>query len=135
MSPLVDPRRPSTKVPRVALVRPPLFLLRTKIRNFHLTMGCHRSVAAPPLLPLTPQSNALIASRTSSGAHPCHCLLVGCCILLNHFMRKIYVVGVCEHAGALLFHPTHIINNLYHGWLRRGAGVLSLLFVSSYEHN
>ena len=80
MSPLVDPRRPSTKVPRVALLRPPLFLFRTKIRNFYGTMGCHRSVAAPPLLPLTPQSNALIAPRTSSGAHPCLRFLVGCCV-------------------------------------------------------
>ena len=66
---------------------------------------------------------------------PIHCLLVYCCILLNHFMRKIYVVGVCEHAGALLFHPTRRIINLYHDWLRRGAGGLSLLFVSPNEHN
>ena len=59
-----------------------------------------------------------------------HCLLVDCCILLDAFMRKIYVIGVCEHAGALLFHPTRRINTSYHNWLRRGAGGLPLLFFS-----
>ena len=40
-----------------------------------------------------------------------------------------------EHAGALLFHPTRRINNLYHDWLRRADGGLSLLFFSPYEHH
>ena len=50
-------------------------------------------------------------------------------------MHKMYVIGVCEHAGALLFHPTRRINTSYHNWLRRGAGWLSLLFISPYKHN
>ena len=50
-------------------------------------------------------------------------------------MHKMYVIGVWEHAGALLFHPTRRINNSYHGWLRRGGGGLLLLFFSPHEHN
>jgi hypothetical protein len=64
-----------------------------------------------------------------------HCLLVDCCILCVFLCVHLVLLVFWEHAGALLFHPTHRINNLYHDWLRRAAGGLPLLFVSPYEHH
>ena len=64
-----------------------------------------------------------------------HCLLVDCCIFHYFLYAKFMMLVFWEHAGALLFHPTHRINNLYHDWLRRAAGGLSLLFASPYEHH
>ena len=66
---------------------------------------------------------------------PIHCLLVNCCILVHFLCAQLVLLVFWGHGGALLFHPSSRIINLYHDWLRRGAGGLLLLLVSAHEHH